>query len=146
MCRFYLSESKLSTVVTFAELFEGYGWHRKWVWRERYESYLLSEEWAEMREAVSYRCKGKCQCCGDTGSELHHRSYERLGRERPADLEWLCTECHNRQHGRRPVTVAPPCAVCGSKLLRHQMRRSDHQLHATVFYCPKCAGKPPRYV
>jgi hypothetical protein len=33
--RFYLSELNLSTMVTFAKLFEGYGWQRKWFWRER---------------------------------------------------------------------------------------------------------------
>jgi 5-methylcytosine-specific restriction endonuclease McrA len=52
----------------------------------------------ELREAVSYRCKGKCERCGNFGSELHHRKYERLGRERPTDLEWLCAECHRRIH------------------------------------------------
>ena len=88
-------------MVTFAKLFEGYGWQRKWYWRERYEGYLQSEEWNELREAVSYRCKGKCQRCGNSGSELHHRKYERLGRERPADLEWLCAKCHRGIHEKR---------------------------------------------
>lgn len=42
---------------------------------------------------------------------------------------------------------APPCAACGSKLLSHQIgRRSDNRLYLTVFYCPKCSGKPPRFM
>jgi hypothetical protein len=35
--------------------------------------------------------------------EVHHRTYERLGRERPEDLLVLCEKCHAVEHGREPT-------------------------------------------
>lgn len=37
---------------------------------------------------------------------MHHRTYERLGRERPADLTVLCESCHQRYHGVMPEAPA----------------------------------------
>lgn len=30
--------------------------------------------------------------------DIHHRTYTRLGHERPADFLVLCRRCHKRQH------------------------------------------------
>lgn len=76
---------------------------------ETYRQYLLSEHWAETRlSAVGYRC-GRC---GATKGprvvlDVHHRTYERIGREWPGDLEVICRTCHGAEHGIEP----PPTPV-----------------------------------
>jgi len=32
--------------------------------------------------------------------EVHHRTYERVGAERPADVIALCKACHEKHHDR----------------------------------------------
>jgi 5-methylcytosine-specific restriction endonuclease McrA len=67
-----------------------------------YEKYITSSKWkrssarkAELKSA-GYRCRG-CYAPADRGCalELHHRTYERLGNERPGDLTALCHDCHH---------------------------------------------------
>jgi len=74
-----------------------------------YHEYIASREWrqnpvrlAEL-EASSFRCR----LCNHDGSEnpleVHHRTYENLGNERPGDLTTLCRRCHRvfTDHNRR---------------------------------------------
>jgi 5-methylcytosine-specific restriction endonuclease McrA len=60
-----------------------------------YERHLASDEWQALRAARITAARGRCERCGDTeGLQLHHRSYDRLGKERDDDLELLCWRCH----------------------------------------------------
>jgi HNH endonuclease len=66
---------------------------------ERYADYLASEHWREVRKRYResdrpQRCK-----CGAEGTQLHHTTYVRLGRESLTDLVLLCENCHRRRHG-----------------------------------------------
>jgi 5-methylcytosine-specific restriction endonuclease McrA len=64
-------------------------------WRARYEAHLASEEWAAMKRALLQERGARCERCGAPPPlELHHKTYERLGRELPSDLELVCPECH----------------------------------------------------
>ncbi|MET4278745.1 MULTISPECIES: hypothetical protein [unclassified Bradyrhizobium] len=65
-----------------------------------YHEYMASRSWrrnptrlAEL-EAAGFRCR----VCNHDGShnpiEVHHRTYENLGREQPGDLTALCRNCH----------------------------------------------------
>lgn len=69
-----------------------------------YRMYLLSDEW-QLRRLEALRAAGfRCERCGWIshglrGLEVHHRTYERLGQELPADLEVLCRLCHAEEHG-----------------------------------------------
>jgi 5-methylcytosine-specific restriction endonuclease McrA len=67
-----------------------------------YADYLRTRHWQALR--ARYRASGlpwRCARCGWTGKlDLHHRTYERLGRERLTDLEPLCRHCHDREHGK----------------------------------------------
>jgi hypothetical protein len=64
-------------------------------WRLRYESYIRSAKWRNMRTDMLRLRGNRCERCGDQYSlQLHHKTYERLGRELIADLEVLCTKCH----------------------------------------------------
>lgn len=68
---------------------------------EEYLRYLGSTLWTARKAAV-IRYRGyRCERCGlepSTGLQLHHRTYKRLGREHPDDLELLCRYCHKRHH------------------------------------------------
>jgi phage terminase large subunit GpA-like protein len=66
-----------------------------------YEEYLRSRHWANVRRCFksSRSYTGKCAVCGfHSNLQLHHKSYERLGRERERDLVHLCDKCHSKTH------------------------------------------------
>src|SRR5207244_4453286 len=57
--------------------------------------------WITKRQAYFSRHEYHCGACpARRGLQLHHRTYERLGNERDADLSWLCDECHGAEHRR----------------------------------------------
>ena len=60
----------------------------------QYETYMASIEWEERRADALQRARYRCNRCGDLAEQVHHRTYERLGREHDADLEALCIPCH----------------------------------------------------
>jgi hypothetical protein len=62
--------------------------------------YLKSAEWQTLRKSTLKRDNYACQSCGATGVplEVHHLTYQRLGKERPSDVISLCRVCHERQH------------------------------------------------
>ena len=67
-----------------------------------YRRYLNSQAWAARRAEILARADGECEECGATllpgEAEVHHLSYERVGRELPEDLVALCPGCHRRAH------------------------------------------------
>jgi len=77
----------------------------KYVPSESYLKYLKEPHWIAFRERVlkfwSYRC---CLCMSEKKLDVHHRTYERKGREELTDCVVLCRKCHNRVHG---VMVRP---------------------------------------
>lgn len=92
-----------------------------------YADYLQSEDWKVRRERALYLAQHRCQSptceLGHLRSwtdaelatlprsryrlEVHHLTYERLGREHPDDLIVLCRACHAAQHGLEYVEPPP---------------------------------------
>jgi len=67
---------------------------------DEYKRYLVSAQWQVTRARAIIRAGGRCERCAATQQlEAHHLTYERLGREKPEDLEILCRKCHRRYHG-----------------------------------------------
>lgn len=69
----------------------------------KYKDYLRSNTWLQIRLDI-LKIKGfKCERCDKKYStkslQVHHLSYERLGKEEPEDLEVLCKGCHATEHG-----------------------------------------------
>ena len=63
---------------------------------DSYAAYLRSDHW---REVKANHPATRCWGCGSDGRcELHHRTYKRLGAERPEDLLLLCPTCHSEAH------------------------------------------------
>lgn len=69
-------------------------------WRARYKLYLYSAQWYKLRAAVLQAALWHCQGCGQPNPrlEVHHRTYQRVGREEPNDLRALCKACHEVMH------------------------------------------------
>lgn len=63
-----------------------------------YAIYIDSDEWREKAEEAKQRAGYRCQVCNRHRDEVtldaHHRTYERLGREKPMDITVLCRDCH----------------------------------------------------
>ena len=68
--------------------------------RISYNAYIGSAAWGAKREAALRRYGQKCNRCGTTDAQfqVHHLTYKRLGKEKMADLEVLCKECHQIEH------------------------------------------------
>jgi hypothetical protein len=73
-----------------------------------YQEYLNTPEWRAKREWALERAGRRCQVCNSAGQlHVHHRTYENLGHELPADLTVLCEGCHGLYHGKRHVSISP---------------------------------------
>lgn len=72
-----------------------------------YEEYLRSDHWRDVKRA--YGCSDRSQYCpcGAWGTDLHHRTYRRLGEERLGDLVPLCREHHRELHHRARAASWP---------------------------------------
>lgn len=67
--------------------------------RMPYDEYLASEHWKLVSDEAKERDGHRCRICNSDGTlHVHHRTYERRGRERPEDVITLCAECHRLFH------------------------------------------------
>lgn len=69
-----------------------------------YRRHLNSTYWADLKRRALNRSGKQCERCGwqilgPYQSQLHHKTYERLGREELEDVELLCISCHEEEHG-----------------------------------------------
>lgn len=65
-----------------------------WLW---YLDYLRSDVWSMRRQAVFRRAHGICEACGmAAATEVHHLTYNHVGREPLFELVAVCTECHEQ--------------------------------------------------
>lgn len=57
--------------------------------------YLESSDWEKKKKVALALAGNACQLCKSThGLQVHHNTYERLGRERHSDLIVLCDRCY----------------------------------------------------
>lgn len=72
---------------------------------KEYTAYLKSPQWQKRRkealERVGYRCEHCKKPFVPSRLQLHHRNYERLGKELPSDTEVLCDSCHKLSDAER---------------------------------------------
>lgn len=78
--------------------------------RAKYDDFLSSLRWNDIRYSKLKRVGFKCEACGygeghefqDEILDVHHKTYERFGGdEYMSDLEVLCRPCHEKRHGRK---------------------------------------------
>ncbi len=64
-----------------------------------YREYLNSEAWKKRKERYYESHERKCKACGSRRKiHLHHKTYNRLGSERDADMVPMCERCHFNLH------------------------------------------------
>jgi len=71
----------------------------KHVVKNWYEEYLQTPHWQELRKKIFERSHGICEKCKQVKMvDVHHLSYERIGKENLEDLLAVCEDCHNQFH------------------------------------------------
>jgi len=64
-----------------------------------YRAYLTTPLWKEIREKAINHYGPICNRCGQYGTDVHHKTYERVGGdEKIEDLEVMCRGCHEAHH------------------------------------------------
>ena len=67
-----------------------------------YYEYIKSQEWIMKANNLKIERGFRCQMCNISGYvmnlNVHHNTYERLGREKDSDLIVLCANCHEIFH------------------------------------------------
>lgn len=65
---------------------------------DSYAAYLSSPAWRDLKARYRESDLPQICMCGETKVQLHHTTYERVGRERLDDLIPLCHDCHTTAH------------------------------------------------
>lgn len=74
-----------------------------------YQAYLQTDGWKKRRAWALQFWGNRCALCNSPDKpEVHHRTYERVGKELLSDLIVLCDKCHARHHGVLPTEVTDP--------------------------------------
>lgn len=80
----------------------------------KYADYLRTAAWLAKRDWAIERADNRCQICNSPDRlEVHHRSYENLGAERPGDIVVLCSDCHGLFHDRMAKPSIPDSLTPG---------------------------------
>jgi 5-methylcytosine-specific restriction endonuclease McrA len=67
-----------------------------------YAAYLRTAHWRNLRTQVLAGVHDKCELCGSArATQVHHKTYKRIGRERAEDLMAVCAPCHKAHHGKK---------------------------------------------
>jgi predicted HNH restriction endonuclease len=70
-------------------------------WRHKYVAYIKSPQWKEKRLRALKTWGNVCQMCDSNDRiEVHHKTYDRLGKELMTDLMIVCHSCHEKIHER----------------------------------------------
>ena len=71
------------------------------MWRTNYYRYIASDFWKAKANIARRQADYRCQLCNnDKHLHVHHRTYERLGKELSSDLITLCSNCHEKFHDK----------------------------------------------
>lgn len=104
---------------------------RRLATRRKYATYMGSAAWFARRRSWISRwtqitgTEPSCLVCGGMWSDLHHRSYARLGNERWCDLTPMCRACHDQLHARletNPEWRKRPRQQSTDELVAHMRR------------------------
>ena len=81
--------------------------------RENYYKYLETPHWKQFCVDIQRERNGKCEGCGIENRtafqkfgmrlNVHHKTYDNIGHEKPEDVELLCYRCHMNRHAASHV-------------------------------------------
>ena len=94
------------------------------------KEYLDSPAWQMKRNEVIQRDGGQC-VCGAQATEVHHKTYDNIGKEPLSDLVSLCKMCHEKTHQSRvPSDQQSATKPVKEALIAYVDRESDILQHA----------------
>lgn len=71
----------------------------------KYDEYLRSAAWRDLRSQVMLRAKATCEgCLRSAATQVHHLTYEHVFAEFAFELVAVCDDCHARLHPRHDET------------------------------------------
>lgn len=106
--------------------------------KEKYQAYLCSREWGELREEVRLRAGGKCERCKCNDMDaVHHLTYARKYHESLDDLQAICTGCHEFTHGKS--NVDPNDRWHTDDLVLRPYRDAGGRTRGQMVACPSCS-------
>ncbi len=77
---------------------------------DNYREYLQSEHWKELSAETKRLAGERCQVCNSESKlHVHHRTYERKGRELQSDVIALCENCHELFHSNQNFDPRKTC-------------------------------------
>jgi len=93
----------LNVMLRNAIIMDSDGYAPEFVVSPTWNQYKRTRRWAVIREWAVERAEHRCQLCNSASKKLdvHHRTYDRYGMEKAADLVVLCGRCHSKFHGKR---------------------------------------------
>lgn len=82
-----------------------------------YTEYMQSRRWQERKRRLFKKRGYTCEMCGASGLPLdvHHKNYDRLGRELDDDLLIVCKDCHPKADKERIEWEARRLSQAGMK-------------------------------
>jgi hypothetical protein len=81
----------------------------------KYQAVINSERWRKLKQRIIDHYGYRCQRCKRERSaadevplvlQLHHKTYDNLGREQARDVELLCLKCHSLADAERVQRTA----------------------------------------
>ena len=63
-----------------------------------YKTYLQSPAWKGKRKQAMNRDDHRCALCNNSAENVHHKTYDNIGKEPLDDLTSLCHGCHKEFH------------------------------------------------
>lgn len=120
-------------------------------YRENYDKYLASPEWAEKRKQKALESNFMCEICGRVipkGFHIHHKTYIHFGNEPLSDLQFLCEECHMNLHAgitKKKVNLKKSkknrrnCSNCYySQIMKYKGTKTSRRVLWCNQYCKEC--------
>lgn len=75
-------------------------------YKDRYQEYLDSPEWDELRKEAYRRANHRCELCGDYAEAAHHVRYPKsFDEDCLGNLLVVCDRCHKLLHGLKAETL-----------------------------------------
>lgn len=116
-----------------------------------YDDYLATVHWRTKRIKIAEQNLFTCQICGKhipNCFEIHHKTYERLGRELDSDLMCLCDECHKAEHKKIAQQRAVDKAKHDYETLPQRLRDTPNVKGKLdlIISVPKCYARFKKYI
>lgn len=95
------------------------------------KNYLMTKHWKQLRAKVYEYYNGECQRCKSVIpvqlSNVHHRTYKRIGHENITDLILYCKNCHTKIHSNKKELK-----TTNQKLTKYIKELSENEKKAVI--------------